>query len=193
MNYGIVKDITKRIFVIESPTIEDVENNKILSDKSGMLMSKNIYNKDIPFGYLVESNPIAATDGIVSICNFPLDFNQVFRHKPIEIFGYSTIFQFFLKTADMSSTINYTRRVDTLGLIDNLNRDITQFTIDTDLEEIVICGVEAMCFMSNAFPNLRGLSTNVWFDTLIGEKTIRVIYVTSPRNRIWTKQFSTNG
>ena len=67
-------DDTKIIFVLESPHTQEVKNGYPVAGKSGVDMSKVLFNFDEAFGKLIHENKIKNI-GILNVCNYPLQMS----------------------------------------------------------------------------------------------------------------------
>lgn len=61
----------KVIFVLESPHTQEVKNGYPVAGKSGVDMSKVLFDKDEAFGKLVYEKKVTNI-GIVNVCNYPM-------------------------------------------------------------------------------------------------------------------------
>lgn len=73
----------KVIFVLESPHIQEVKNGYPVAGKSGIDMSKVLFNLDEAFGKLIFEKKITNI-GIVNICNYPLQMSAYEDSHKIE-------------------------------------------------------------------------------------------------------------
>ncbi len=192
-NLSLVKDVTKRLFIIDSPSVDDLKHGLILSDEAGVLMTNTIYKSSkIPFGELIESSHqkpdlnFAINDGILCICPFSLDKEQNFTQLPPECFGYTNIEDYFWKTGgNKVETANYIKATDPLNILKVLKDDLVMYSNETEIEEIICCGIVASAFMFAVYPELEMGQAYTWQKLKVGNKEVKYYGGGSPRNDDW--------
>ena len=133
----------KIIFILESPHTQEVKNGYPVAGKSGVDISKILFNLDEPFGKLLHEKKITNI-GIVNVCNYPL---QLSAYKNTDL-SKSTHMKYFEK---IRQNPIQRKRINPINeVIKTMMDDFKNRLMRHEDKKIVLCGN----FAQNTFDSI---------------------------------------
>ena len=159
----IVNEDTKIIFVLESPHTQEVKNGYPVAGKSGVDISKVLFNLDEPFGKLVFEQKIKNI-GLLNVSNLPLQ-KSAYKNP------HAKVLEFF-ETIRQNPKLRKNPKSDINLVIQKMLENFKSRLEKHKNKKLVLCGN----FAQNAFDAV-----------LDGDQFIDVLRVPHPSFNNWRK------
>ena len=91
----------------------------------------------------------------------------------------------FWKTGSKLDAAKYIKSTDSLNILKVLKEDLEMYAEQTDVTEIITCGIVSSTFMLAIFPDLEGTTAYMWHNLKIGNKEVKYYGGGNPRGSDW--------